>query len=116
MLALTAWGILLLSGLYSAWLEVGTVAAMTDTPYGQSLLLKGILLIPILALAAFHLMLGWRGVGGEASRRVAATVALEALLVVMVLLVVGRLIGQEPGRRSLRSAHRPDPDTHRVCH
>ena len=98
MLALTAWGILLLSGLYSAWLEVGTVPAMTDTPYGQSLLLKGILLIPILALAAFHLMLGWRGVGGEAPRRVAATVALEALLVVMVLLVVGRLIGQEPGR------------------
>ncbi|MDF2760423.1 MAG: hypothetical protein K0S99_3057 [Thermomicrobiales bacterium] len=106
MLALTAWGILLLSGLYSAWLEVGTVAAMTDTPYGQSLLLKGILLIPILALAAFHLMLGWRGVGGEAPRRVAATVALEALLVVMVLLVVGRLIGQEPGREVI-AKHTP---------
>jgi copper transport protein len=97
-LALAAWGVLLLSGLYSAWLQVGTVAALTDTPYGQSLLLKGILLIPVLALAAFHLLLGWRGAGDVGPRRVAATIALEALLVIMVLLVVGRLIGQEPAR------------------
>ena len=97
-LGLAAWGVLLLSGLYSAWLQVGTVTALTDTPYGQSLLLKGILLIPVLALAAFHLALGWRGAGREGPRRVAATFALEALLVIAVLLVVGRLIGQEPGR------------------
>jgi copper transport protein len=98
MLALAAWSILLLSGLYNAWLQVGTVEGLANTPYGQSLLLKGILLIPILALAAFHLVLGWRGVSGEVSHQVARTFALEALLVVAVLLVVGRLIGQEPAR------------------
>ena len=100
-LGLAAWGILLLSGLYSAWLQVGSLEALSQTPYGQSLLLKGALLVPVLALAAFHLMLGWRGAAGARPGRVAVTFALEALLIVAVLLVVGRLIGQPPAREVL---------------
>jgi copper transport protein len=97
-LGLAAWGILLLSGLYSAWLQVGSLEALSQTPYGRSLLLKGALLIPILVLAAFHLRLGWRGAVSARPGQVAVTFALEALLVIAVLLVVGRLIGQPPAR------------------
>ena len=100
-LGLAAWGTLWLSGLYSAWLQVGSLAALTQTPYGQSLLLKGALLIPVLALAAWHFGLGWRGVTSPHPWRVAATFAVEAALVVAVLLVVGRLIGQESARAVL---------------
>jgi len=64
-------------------------------------LLKGGLLIPVLVLAAFHLILGWRGVVSARPGRVAATFALEALLIIAVLLVVGRLIGQPPAREVL---------------
>jgi copper transport protein len=100
-LGLAAWGILLLSGLYSAWLHVGSLEALSQTPYGQSLLLKGTLLVPVLALAAVHLLLGWRGAASARPGRVAVTFALEALLIVAVLLVVGRLIGQPPAREVL---------------
>jgi copper transport protein len=100
-LGLAAWGMLLLSGTYSAWLHVGSLEALLQTAYGQSLLLKGALLIPVLVLAAFHLILGWRGVVGARPGRVAATFALEALLIIAVFLVVGRLIGQPPAREVL---------------
>jgi copper transport protein len=106
-LGLAAWSVLWLSGLYGAWLQVGSLEALTQTPYGQSLLIKGALLIPVSALAAWHLGLGWRGVPGVQLRHAATTFALEALLVVAVLLVVGRLIGQEPAREVLASRTPP---------
>jgi copper transport protein len=101
-LGLAAWGILWLSGLYAAWLQVGSLEALTQTPYGQTLLLKGILLLPILALAARHL---WQGREPERSHlsRFVVTLVLEAVLVLAVFLVVGRLIGQPPAREVLAS-------------
>jgi hypothetical protein len=102
LIGVAAWALLLLSGLYAAWLQVGTLAALRETPYGQSLLLKGALLLPVLALAAFHFLLGRRGVTGNLTL-VTRTLAAEALLVIAVLLVVGRLIGQEPAREVLAS-------------
>jgi copper transport protein len=104
--ALSAWAVMSLSGLYAAWLQVGTLEALRDTPYGQSLLLKLGLLLPVLALAAFHLALGRRLLRDKAPGRFVATIAAEALLVVVVLLVVGRLIGLEPAREVL-SARTP---------
>ena len=41
---IAAWGVLVLSGLYSSWLQVGSLEALRGTDYGQSLLLKGALL------------------------------------------------------------------------
>jgi copper transport protein len=102
LIGIAAWAVLLLSGLYAAWLQVGTLSALRETPYGQSLLLKGALLLPVLALAAFHFLLGRRGSGGNPAV-VARTLAAEAILVIAVLLVVGRLIGQEPAREVLAS-------------
>src|SRR4029079_19372134 len=52
--ALAAWGALGITGLYSAWLQVGNLNGLRDTAYGHSLIAKLLLLVPLLALAAFN--------------------------------------------------------------
>jgi copper transport protein len=108
-IALTAWGVLVLTGLYNAWLQVGNLDGLRDTAYGHSLEIKLLLLAPLLALAASNLLVVSRHVrqdrteGAESiwSRRFAFAVGTEALLVVAVLLVVGRLTSQPPAREAL---------------
>ncbi len=104
--ALISWGVLGLTGLYSAWLQVGNLEALRTTDYGRTLILKGLLLLPLLALGAVNLLVITRRIrrvmddpGARVwSRRFALVVGTEAVLVVLVLLVVGRLIGQPPAR------------------
>ncbi len=108
-MALAAWGVMGMTGVYSAWLQVGNWTALRETPYGQSLSLKILLLVPLLALAAFNLLVVTRKIRSAArgepavvwSRRFRAAVMAEVILVVVVLLVVGRLIGQAPAREEL---------------
>ncbi len=54
LLALISWGVMGLTGLYSAWLQVGNIPALTQTPYGQTLILKLLLIVPLLLLGAFN--------------------------------------------------------------
>jgi putative copper export protein len=42
----------LLTGIYNAWLQVGTISALWETPYGRTLLAKLFLVFPLLALGA----------------------------------------------------------------
>ena len=107
-LALIAWGVMGLTGLYSAWLQVGNLDGLRETAYGRSLTLKLLLLVPVLGLAAFNLLIVTRRVrradeaaGGVWTRRFVAAIATEAALVVAVLFVVGRLTGQPPAREAL---------------
>jgi putative copper export protein len=44
----------LLTGLYNAWLQVGAISAMWETPYGRLLLVKLCLVIPLIALGAMN--------------------------------------------------------------
>jgi copper resistance protein D len=44
--------VVLLTGLYNAWLQVGTIRAMWETPYGQTLFVKLLLVLLVLALGA----------------------------------------------------------------
>lgn len=105
-IALVAWAVMALTGIYAAWLEVGNLAALRQTPYGQSLIVKLALLVPLLALAAFNLIVVSRRVAASTSegsanrwsRRFSLAIAAETGLVVLVLLVVGLLVGQPPAR------------------
>ncbi len=105
-LALISWAVLGLTGLYSAWLQVGNLEALQSTDYGRTLILKGLLLLPLLALGAVNLLVITRRIQRAMndpaarvwSRRFAWVVSTEVVLVVLVLLVVGRLIGQPPAR------------------
>src|SRR5215218_9890296 len=106
LLALIAWGVMGFTGLYSAWLHVGNIPALTGTPYGQTLIVKLILIVPLLALGAFNLAVVTRKlrsakteerVEGWSNHLVSALIA-EAVIVTLLLAVVGMLIGTPPAR------------------
>ncbi|HEX2289478.1 MAG TPA: CopD family protein, partial [Pseudonocardiaceae bacterium] len=106
-LALIAWSVMGFTGLYSAWLQVGNIPALTGTPYGQTLILKLILIVPLLALGAFNLAVVTRKlrsaeteerVDGWSNHLVSALIA-EAVIVTLLLGVVGMLIGTPPARQ-----------------
>lgn len=107
LLALIAWGAMGFTGLYSAWLQVGNIPALAQTPYGQTLLLKLILIVPLLLLGAFNLAIVTRklrraeteeGAEGWGGHFVTALLA-EAVVVTLLLGVAGMLIGTPPARQ-----------------
>jgi copper transport protein len=109
LLALIAWGVMGFTGLYSAWLQVGNVPALTGTPYGQTLILKLILIVPLLALGAFNLAVVTRKLRSaeteerveEWSNHLVSALIAEAVIVTLLLGVVGMLIGTPPARQVL---------------
>lgn len=92
--ALTGAALTALSGVITAWQTVGSVSALTGSPYGRTLLLKLGCLVGVAALGAWN----WRvvqprlaaGTGAPSLRRSAFTeLALGvALLIITALLVV----------------------------
>ena len=107
-LALAAWGMMGITGAYAAWLQVGNLSALRATAYGEALTWKLLLTVPLLVLAAFNLAVITRRLrrsGGEGaiawSNRLRAAVAAEVAIVAVLLLVVGRLVGQAPARDDL---------------
>ncbi len=110
MVALVAWGVLGLTGLYSAWLHVGNLNALRETEYGQSLLWKLLLLIPLLGLGGFNLLVVSRRIRSSGrdtaqittwGKRFGLAITAELALVVILFLIVGRLTGQAPAREEL---------------
>src|SRR5207244_11231750 len=53
-LALGAVAVIVATGAWNAWVEIGDVAGLVGTRYGRLLLLKLALLVPIVALGAFN--------------------------------------------------------------
>ncbi len=110
LIALIAWGVMALTGVYSALLQVGNIPALTSTPYGQTLLLKLVLIVPLLLLGAFNLAVVNRKlrqaqtesrVEGWSNHFVTALLA-EAVIVSLLLGVVGMLIGTPPARQIMQ--------------
>ncbi|HEV2529251.1 MAG TPA: CopD family protein [Thermomicrobiales bacterium] len=104
--ALAAWGGILLTGVYSAWLLVGNLSALFHTGYGLALVLKLAAVVAILAVAAFNMtvmtrrlqaadaagrMSRWSGVFGR-------LLVAEVLLGMVVLGVTGQLTSTQPAR------------------
>ena len=114
--ALVSVAVLVVTGLYATWLEVGSLEALTGTTYGQALLAKIVLLLPLLGLGAANLLVlsprlanavrrGTRAAAerlGGLERRFRGVVAAELLLGVLILGVVGVLTSVEPARDALR--------------
>jgi copper transport protein len=107
--ALISWAVLAVTGVYAGLLQVGNLAGLTETPYGQTLLLKLILIVPLLLLGAFNLLLVVRKlrsastverVEGWSGHFVTALLA-ELVVVTMLIGVVGVLIGTPPARQVL---------------
>ena len=103
-------GSILLTGIYQSWLHVGSFAALVGTPYGQALLVKLALIVPLLLLGAVNLIIlrprlqaaaGREGRGEDLVRRLRQTVAAEIAFAVGVLLAVGVMTSLQPARDAL---------------
>lgn len=109
LIALIGWSVLAVTGLYASWLQVGNLAALTSTPYGQTLILKLVLIVPLLLLGVFNLLIVTRKlkqalteqrVEGWSNHFITALLA-EVVIVTLLLGVVGMLIGTPPARQVL---------------
>jgi copper transport protein len=109
LLALCAWSVIILTGFYASWLQVGNLTALTTTQYGQTLILKLILIVPLLVLGVFNLTVVTRKLRSATteervegwSNHFITAVAAEAIIVTLLLGVVGVLVGTPPGRQVL---------------
>lgn len=82
--------LLVVTGLYASWLHVGGVEALADTRYGQALLLKLVLFVPVLVIAGINMVSTRRGL-----------VAAEIVLTVGILAAVGVMTAIAPARTTL---------------
>jgi copper transport protein len=105
MLGIAAVVSLLITGIYSTWLHVGSLAALRTTAYGQTLLLKLVLIVPLLALAAANLRFGRRPVLPRAAtiQGFRRTLGAETLTGLLVLAVVGVLTGLGPAKSAVEA-------------
>ena len=99
-LALLSVTLLALTGTYAALLRIPSLAGLTGTPYGRSLLIKLGLLLPLLALGARNLLRRGRGT----FRR---WVAAELVLAAGILIVTGFLSSLPPARVALLQVQGP---------
>jgi putative copper resistance protein D len=95
---------LVLSGLWSTWVQVGTVAGLLGTRHGRLLLVKLLAFAAMLGLAALNRRLipdlagAAATVGRPAMRRLSRFVAAEAGLALFVLAVVAAMTVTPPAR------------------
>jgi copper transport protein len=117
-MALAAVGVIVVTGIFQAWLQVGSWDGLVQTTYGLSITVKIALLVIMLLLGAFNLLIvrpKLAAVAGKGSSAVAAltrhftrAVRAEMVLGVLVLVVTAVLTGVTPAREDL--ARRADTD------
>jgi putative copper export protein/mono/diheme cytochrome c family protein/peroxiredoxin len=92
------------SGLWSAWLQIGSVAGLLGTAHGRLLLAKLVVFVAMLVLAALNrrtipdLAGAAATVGRPAMRRLGRVVAAEAGLALLVLALVAMMTVTPPAR------------------
>ncbi|MAS36229.1 MAG: hypothetical protein CL610_19655 [Anaerolineaceae bacterium] len=92
---------LIITGAYAAWLHVGSVEALLHTHYGQALLVKLILVVPLLGIAVINLLWTHRRLQAGSTvwaRRLRGFVAIELVLVAAILVAVGVMTSGSPAR------------------
>ncbi len=103
---------LVAAGLVNGFLEVRSLQALWHTTYGQLLLVKVALLVPLLALGAFNnRVFVPRLKSGSASqgvrRHFARAVALELTLMVAIVGVTATLVAEPPAKAQVAAASGP---------
>ncbi len=96
---------LTVTGLYAGWLQVGSWEALTTTRYGTVFLIKLLLLMPLLLLAAVNLLLTRRRLqAGDAIwlGRLRGLLGAELLLGLAVVGAVGVMTAINPARNELQ--------------
>jgi copper transport protein len=97
-LAMSSVGVMVLTGIYAAYLRIGTPVALLDTTYGRVMLLKLLTIVPMLGLGGFHFLIttpimrrATQQTGGSPRlvRLFHWLLVAETTLGVMVLVIVG---------------------------
>jgi copper transport protein len=105
--------LLILTGIYAAWLQAGNWDALTTTDFGQALLVKLVLMIPLLGIAGINLLLTAQRLGrGEViwAGRLRGLVLGELVLLAGILGTVGVMTAAEPARNDWATqADQPTP-------
>ncbi|MEZ4668676.1 MAG: copper resistance protein CopC [Anaerolineae bacterium] len=107
--------VLIITGLYSTWLQVGSLDALLNTTYGQALLIKLILIVPVLGIAFVNMRFTQHALkaGNESwGRRLRGLVGAEVVLTLGMLAAVGVMTYTIPARNNmaLRAANPPAPE------
>lgn len=96
-LAILSVGTLIITGLYTTWSQLLSLAAW-QTPYGFVLLVKLALLLPLLLLGAYNLL--WLSPRlPQQPHQLRRSVSGEAILATLLIMVVGLLTSLEPARQ-----------------
>ncbi len=91
-------GMTVASGVFSAWLHIGAVSDLWQTPYGRTLLVKVSLLAVLFATGAYNWLRVRPALGSEqASSRLKRSAAVELIVGATVLLVTAILVATDPG-------------------
>lgn len=103
--ALTCAGIVVATGLISAWLRLSTLASLWESTYGRVLLIKLAFVAIVVVLGA----LNWRRVlpmlGDErGARRITRTASVELTIAALVLAVTAVLVSTSPPDRAIAPA------------
>lgn len=97
---------LILTGIYATWLHVGNLEALTQTDYGQALLIKLILFLPLLGIAGINLIFTQRGLqNGQMiwQGRLRRLLGVEIGLIVGIVLAVGVMTAISPAKDALQN-------------
>jgi copper transport protein len=95
---------LIVTGLYAAWLEVGSIEGLLTTLYGQVLVIKILLIVPVIGLAAINLFFTHRNLAAGKEiwgKWLRGLVGAEIALTIGVLAAVGALTSIAPARTTL---------------
>lgn len=96
--------ILTITGVYAAWLHIGSLEAMLTTSYGQAMLVKLLLFMPLLLIGAINLLLTSRGLrAGQSvwSGRLRLLVFTEIIFTIAILAAVGVMTAIAPARLTM---------------
>lgn len=109
-IALVSVALLLVTGLVSAWVQVGSWTALTASAYGRTLLIKLALVLPAALLGLYH----WRGwlpriEGGGSAEELKPSAFTEVGLALIVLAVTAVLALTPPPRSERRGTDTLEP-------
>jgi copper transport protein len=99
--AIASWIMLIITGAYGAWLQIGNLDAARATSYGNAFLLKLGLVLALLTFAATQFLIVARRLQHEVwNRRFKLILIAESVGVVAVLLLTGWMTAAPPAREA----------------